>query len=216
MLRLQNFSRYYGHKKIIKNINLEVKENEILCILGPNGAGKTTLLEGILSHYRQENSKLFFYGKEIQTLQEHYLYLQEVSYLGHEPGLFLDLTLEENINFFIDLYKFKKEVLSFFEIEELLHKTQLYHRKKDLIKNFSRGMKQRAGLIRCILSKPKLLLLDEPLTGLDEDSKHFLLDFLVEFKKTGSCLLVTHDFSFFKNIVDRTIYLNFGKIEKIF
>lgn len=216
MLRLENFSRYYGYKKVIKNIELEIKENEILCILGPNGAGKTTLLEGMLSHYRQENSKLFFLGKEIKTLREHYEYLQYVSYLGHEPGLFLDLTLEENIQFFLDLYKYKKKVLSYTEIEGLLHKLYLYDRKNDFIKNFSRGMKQRAGILRCFLSKPKLLLLDEPLTGLDENSKLFLLELLSEFKKTGSCIVVTHDSIFFKKIVDRSIYLNAGIIEKIF
>lgn len=213
MLKLKNFSRFYGRKQIIKDIDLELNQNEVLCILGPNGAGKTTLLEGILSHHRHNESQLFFNNKEIKTIEEHYEFLENVSYLGHEPGLFLDLTLMENILYFLDLYKYKRKVLSMEEIKELLKKTNLYHRKDDLIKNFSRGMKQRSGLIRCIISNPILLLLDEPLTSLDEFSKNFLLEFLKDFKKMGSCIIVTHNEEVFKNIADRFIYLENGEIQ---
>lgn len=215
MLKLKNFSRFYGRKQILKNIDLNLNQNEILCILGPNGAGKTTLLEGILSHHRHKDSQIFFNNKEIKTIEEHYHFLENVSYLGHEPGLFLDLTLMENIFYFLDLYKYKRKVLSIEEIKELLKKTNLYHRKDDLVKNFSRGMKQRSGLIRCMISNPILLLLDEPLTSLDEFSKNFLLEFLSNFKKTGSCLIVTHNDDIFKNIADRFIYLEDGKIQEI-
>ncbi|MFN3604664.1 MAG: ATP-binding cassette domain-containing protein [Leptonema sp. (in: bacteria)] len=216
MLKLKNFSRFYGYKKVINNIDLVLKPNEILCIMGPNGAGKTTLMEGILSHNRHEKSKIFFLDKEINSLQDHYQFLENVSYLGHEPGLFLDLTLTENLRFFLDLYRLKREVFTRSEIDELLHQTNLFHRKDDLVRNFSRGMRQRAGLIRCIITKPLLLILDEPLTGLDEFSIKFLVGFLKEYKKKGSCILATHNNQVFQNVIDRTIYLNYGRIEKFF
>lgn len=217
MLKLQNFSRYYGYKQVLFDVNLELKEKEILCIFGPNGAGKTTLLEGILSHTRTGNSKLFYKEKEIKTIEEHYEFLKDVSYLGHEPGLFYDLTLWENLQFFLSLYApAKKDTWQTGEIIEYLKKIQLHHRRNDEVRFFSRGMKQRAGLIRCIITNPKILLLDEPLTGLDQQGKEFLIAYLAEFKQKGSAIVITHDLIPFLDVADTFIHLNQGRIQDIY
>lgn len=208
-----NYSRYYGYKKVLNNINFELKKNQIVCILGPNGAGKTTFLEGILSHHKQEKTEIYFNSKKIQTIQEHYEFLKHVSYLGHEPGLFLDLTLMENLEYIYDLYKpVKNNLYSKGEILEYIVRIGLYHRRNDLIRNYSRGMKQRAGLLRSIITKPEILLLDEPITGLDIKGKEFLIEFLDIYKTYGSCLIVTHDDEIFQLIADRYVYLHKGNI----
>jgi heme exporter protein A len=213
MLKLIDYSRYYGLKQVLFDIDFELQENEIVCFLGPNGAGKTTFLEGILSHHRQGNTKIFYHSKEIQTINEHYKFLIEVSYLGHEPGLFLDLTLMENLQYVIELYEPIKPVLySFEEILQLIDQIGLYNRRNELLRNYSRGMRQRAGLLRSIITKPKLLLLDEPITGLDKKGKDFLLEFLNFYKKYGSCIIVTHEEEIFHPVADRYIYLHKGRI----
>ncbi|MCS7205747.1 MAG: ABC transporter ATP-binding protein [Leptospiraceae bacterium] len=213
MLKLQNFSRYYGSRQVLFNLHLELQSNEILCVLGPNGAGKTTLLEGILSHHRMGESKIFFEGKEIRTLSEHYEFLQHVSYLGHEPGLFLDFNLLENLQYFLSLYQpKKKDVLDWNQIEFYLKEIQLYSRRFEEVRNYSRGMRQRAGLIRCLITNPKILLLDEPLTGMDFQGQKFLLEFLKDFKKRGSVIVVTHDDEAFEEVADRFIALKKGRI----
>ncbi len=213
MLRLENFSRYYGVKQVIKNLFFELKQNEVVCILGPNGAGKTTLLEGIISHHRFNHSKIFYYEKELKTFEEHYQFLMDVSYLGHEPGLFYDISLMENLKYIIDLYKpTKKNIKSWDEILDLTHQIGLYQRKNEPIRNFSRGMKQRAGLLRSIITNPKILLLDEPLTGLDTKGKEFLLEFIQSYKNEGSFLIVTHDDEAFSSVADRYVFMNHGEI----
>jgi ABC-type multidrug transport system ATPase subunit len=213
MLRLIEYSRYYGYKKVLDNIDFELHRNQIVCLLGPNGAGKTTFLEGILSHNRQGRTKFYYHSKEIHTLKDHYDFLKNVSYLGHEPGIFLDLTLIENLYYLLELYKPVKENLyTKEEILDLIYQIGLYERRNDLVRNYSRGMKQRAGLLRSIITKPELLLLDEPITGLDIQGKEFLVQFLESFKKNASCIIVTHDEEIFSSIADRYVYLFKGKI----
>jgi len=94
----------------------------------------------------------------------------------------------------------------------LIYQIGLYERRNDLVRNYSRGMKQRAGLLRSIITKPELLLLDEPITGLDIQGKEFLVQFLESFKKNASCIIVTHDEEIFSSIADRYVYLFQGKI----
>lgn len=213
MLKLENFSRNYGVKEVLKNIFLELKEHEVICILGPNGAGKTTLLEGILSHHRYKKSKIYYYGKELRTIEEHYEFLIDVSYLGHEPGLFYDISLIENLRYILNLYKFKKKDLkSWDEVMFLIEKIGLYYRKNEPIRNFSRGMKQRAGLLRCMITNPKIFLFDEPMTGLDTDGKKFLIECIQSHKNQSSFIIVSHDDEVFNSVVDRYIFINHGEI----
>ncbi len=213
MLRLENFSRNYGVKEVIKNLSFELKENEVVCILGPNGAGKTTLLEGIISHHRFYDSKIFYYEKELKTFEDHYQFLMDVSYLGHEPGLFYDISLIENLRYILDLYKTRKKNLkNWDEILHLIDRVGLYHRKNEPLRNFSRGMKQRAGLLRSIITNPKLMLLDEPLTGLDIKGKEFLLEYIQSNKNHSAFLIVTHDDDIFKSVADRYVFMHHGEI----
>ncbi len=213
MLKLIDYSRYYGYKKVLDNIDFELNQNQIVCLLGPNGAGKTTFLEGILSHNRHGRTKIYYHSKEINNIKEHYDFLKNVSYLGHEPGIFLDLTLTENLEYILDLYQpVKQDLYTKKEILDLIYQIGLYERRNDLVRNYSRGMKQRAGLLRSIITKPELLLLDEPITGLDIQGKEFLIWFLESFKKYSSCIIVTHDDEIFSSIADRYVYLFKGNI----
>ncbi len=209
MLKLESYTRFYGYKKILEIPFFELKKNEIVCILGPNGAGKTTFLEGILSHNRQGNTKIYYNNEMIEGMEKHYQFLRNISYLGHEIGLFLDLSLWENLQYFAELYsiQFKPEKMS-----KILKQWELFHRKDDEVRTFSRGMKQKSALIRTMLTEPQILLLDEPLTGLDSRGKTFLIQFLKDFKQNGSVILITHDDEIFFDIVDRFVFLFKGKL----
>jgi ABC-type multidrug transport system ATPase subunit len=211
MLRLVKLSRTYGHHTVLHEVDLELKEGEIVCVMGPNGAGKTSLVEAILSHNRPAGARIFFRGEEIRSIAAHNRFLSRCAYLGHEPGLMYDLTAIENLQFFADFHckvPPKEERLL-----ALLAAVGLEQRSRDTVRVFSRGMRQRLGLARCLLHDPDILFLDEPLTGLDPEGIERLIEILRLLRpRHASALIITHDEAPFLDIADRYLFIKAGRI----
>lgn len=181
---------------------------------GPNGAGKTTLLSALISRNPPEKGKIFFHGREISSRSQRQDYLARTAYLGHEPGLFYDLTAIENLQFFHGLfYNRVQNQNNGDKINTLLARCSLEFRKNDPVRSFSRGMKQRLALARVFLQEADIIFADEPLTGLDKKGEKLLLELLETNKALNrAAIIVTHDETLFRNIADRFIFLNDGRI----
>ena len=200
LLSCNNLSYHIGFKKILKNVSFRLYENELISLVGDNGSGKSSLLKLILSHKKYTDT---FQWKVSSPKR------QLISYLGHEPGLYSSLSLKENLSYLNGMQKILCPEVT---IHYYLQQFNLQKRYLDPIHEFSRGMKQKAGLIRSFISKPLLLLLDEPFSGLDRKSVQHLVEILKEVKKESTVILVTHHVDLIESISNRTFYMKSGEL----
>jgi heme exporter protein A len=195
ILECKNLSYSIGYKQILKKISFSLYQGELVVLTGNNGAGKTTLLK-LLSNYSQYTES--FHWKLSKPV---------LSYLGHELGMYSSLTLQENISYFKGIVPNSIDTQ---ELEILLKNFNLYKRFHEPIIEFSKGMKQKAALIRAFLPKADIYLLDEPFSGLDVTSSKALLNLIYEKKQTSCIILVTHDKEQIKPITDRNFVIDMG------
>jgi len=213
LLEVKNISRSYGYRVVLQDISFSLAAGEILCFQGPNGAGKTTLLSALISRSAPDQGELFFQGRSLRNSGERGAYLSRLAYLGHEPGLFYDLSAGENLRFFNGLFFPRSDGEKKEEIRRMLAVCRLAERENDPVRSFSRGMKQRLALARIFLQEPDILLLDEPLTGLDRQGEQVLLELLKEHREKGrAALIVTHTEEPFRDITDRYVFLNRSRL----
>jgi heme exporter protein A len=179
LLTCINLTHSIGYKQIFKNLNFELSTGERILLTGENGIGKSTLLKLILNFKKRKEFKFDSINPP------------SISYLGHEAGLYSSLTLTENLDYFtaissnnIDI-EFKNYLLEVFKLNKRIH---------DPIFTFSEGMKRKTGLIRALLMKSKIILLDEPLNGLDKDSCLLFSEVLkTKLDKQITIVMVSHN-----------------------
>jgi len=189
-----------GLTTILKDIQFELKSGEVLAILGPNGAGKSTILKCIAGTIPIQGSCMIFgSGKRTPDVK------RLIGYLGHETFLYEKLSAQENLEFFAGLYGANTS------IEKLLKTFSLLDASHQLVESYSRGMKQRLALARAMLADPRLLLLDEPFTGLDMDASGLLKSNILEQKGKTAIVLTTHELHRAYEIADRFLILKNGR-----
>ncbi|API90741.1 ABC transporter ATP-binding protein [Virgibacillus pantothenticus] len=209
VLKIDNLWKYATQKKpIIKNINLEVSQGEILAVIGPNGAGKTTLLKSISGLHKIDEGTIDFNGLNFKNDREEIL--NKLGVIIENPCFYNHLTAQKNLLVFS---RMKKEKAS----EELINKLLLHFKlnkyKKRKFSKYSLGMKQRLALVEIMLNDPQILILDEPTNGLDPKG-------VVEFRiylnhlateKRKSIIIASHDLSEIEKICDSYIFLSEGE-----
>lgn len=207
-LSIRDLSRNYGRRRALARVSLSCRAGDIVGLLGPNGAGKSTLLS-IVSTLTSPTSGEVRYGT--LTAREAGPALRaRLGVLSHDLHLYPELTARENLAFFGALYGLDN--LSG-RIGHALGRARLEARADDQVESFSRGMRQRLALERALLHAPRLLLLDEPFTGLDDESTMALIDRLRELKESGCMTLVaTHDLDVAEAILDRAVILDEGRV----
>lgn len=211
-LRLRGVGKRYGYRQVLREIDLSLAPGEIVCLLGPNGAGKSTLLSTLTARNPPDSGEIVFDDNPIRTIEERRAFLAGIGFLGHEPGLFLDMNAIENLRFFAALHERTSENLEV-RIAALLDRTGLAARGADRVRTYSRGMQQRLGLCRVFLTEPDLILLDEPLTGLDREGAQAMRELLNEFAaRGGAALITTHDEDFFRGTAQRYVFLKQGRM----
>jgi heme exporter protein A len=206
MIVVKKLVKRFGPLTVLRELDFEVKSGEFVALLGPNGAGKTTLLR-ILATLSRPSSGLV----KIASYQLPQAGASLRAYLGvvsHQPLLYGDLTAEENLRFYGKLYSVGPE-----RIQEVLELVGLAKRKDDLVRTFSRGMQQRLTIGRAILHNPRILLLDEPHTGLDQEAGEILDRVLRSVALEGRTVVMTsHDLVRAAGLATRVDLLSRGKI----
>ena len=210
MLEIKNLVKAYNNVTILDDISVNINDSEIVSILGPSGSGKTTLLNIILGLVNPDSGSLFFNEKEItKTPMES----RGFNIVFQDYALFPNLNAYKNITYGL---KNKQNISSKEEVDTLIDLLELRDHLEKKIDNLSGGQKQRVALARTLVMKPKILLLDEPLSALDgvikESIKQKIVTVAKEFKLTT--IIVTHDPEEALTISDRVLILNKGKIEQ--
>ena len=177
--------RRFGEREALAGVSVSVRAGSTLGVFGPNGAGKTTLLRVLATLLRPHAGEVSVAGYELP--REEHLARAEVGFLGHEPLLYRDLTPRENLGFHARLRE-----LPAGRVEQMLDAVGMTRRADDPLRELSRGMVQRVAAARALLHDPRLLLLDEPYTGLDPAARE-LLEPLIGRASGRTRVLVTHD-----------------------
>jgi len=210
-LSLVEVSRHFGRRRALTRVSLQCQAGEILALLGPNGAGKSTLLS-IVSTLLTPSSGDVLYG-EHRALSQPAAIRARIGMLGHDLYLYPELSAAENLRFFGQMYALTNLEA---RIGAALERAGLTARRDDPVAGFSRGMRQRLALERALLHQPRLVLLDEPFTGLDDAATGALRTRLAELRLAGCLLLLTtHDLETIEAIVDRAVMLRGGRLDEI-
>ena len=206
MIKLRNFFKSFGPKNVLRSLDLDVESGEIVTIRGKNGSGKTTLLKALSTLEKPDDYDLAeIDGFDLVRNSEEVR--ARVGFLSHNPPYYPELTGLENLDFWLDLHPGNYD--SNYS-GELLAQVGLIMFKDDMAGNYYRGMIQRLGFAIAIAHSPTTLLLDEPLTGLDDDGSQILEDHLLRLKDNGcSILLSSHDEISF---ADRVLELEDGAL----
>ena len=205
---IRDVSRYYGRRRALSHVSLVCRRHEVLGLLGPNGAGKSTLLS-ILATLITPSAGEVRYGVH-HARQAGAALRARLGLLAHDLHLYPELTARENLDFFARLYGLP-DVPG--RVGRALEQAGLEDRGDDLVTSFSRGMRQRLALERALLHEPRLLLLDEPFTGLDDTSAAALVARLRQLRADGRIIVVaTHDLDVAEGLLDRAAVLRDGRL----
>lgn len=200
---VQNLSKSYGETKALQDISLEIKEGEIFGIIGPNGSGKSTLIKCLIGLIPPDSGVIDVFGKPPEEAKN------DIGYVPEEEILYESLTIVEYLSFISSVRKIDKKE----RIVRLLKSFGLWDNANDFIGSLSKGNRQKVAIIAAIVHEPKLLILDEPLSGLDAVSARIFRDLIFDYVRNGrSVLLSTHTLSLAEVLCSKVAILKEGKI----
>jgi heme exporter protein A len=200
----RHLTKRFGRSSALKEIDFELERGRCHVLFGRNGAGKSTLLLIAATLLRPSSGEIFYDGDRYEDLGDDVR--RRIGLVSHQSFLYPDLTVAENLQFYARLYGSSSGE------EEALSWTDLELRRHSPARSLSRGMLQRLSVARALLHRPKLLLLDEPYTGLDAPSSERLSTKLSDLKGETSVLLTTHDIERGVALADRISILDAGRI----
>jgi ABC-type multidrug transport system ATPase subunit len=206
-VQLLDVSRHFGRRRALSRVSLRLRGGEILGLLGPNGAGKSTLI-GILSTLVAPTAGQIRYLAQ-DTRRIGSAVRARIGLLAHELYLYPELSARQNLTFFAELYGLPPLAA----VRAALDRAGLAERADDAVGGFSRGMRQRLALERALLHDPRMVLLDEPFTGLDDRAAGLLGDRLRRVASNGAIVvLATHDLDLAEGLVTRVAVVKDGRL----
>lgn len=210
MLELNNVSKSYGNSVILKNVSIKIEDSEIVSILGSSGSGKTTLLNLILGLVKPNNGEIIYNGTNITDVS---MKDRGFNIVFQDYSLFPNLNAYKNIIYGLKNYPDRSTSEEVDSLIELLDLKEHLNKKIDML---SGGQKQRVALARTLVMKPKILLLDEPLSALDGVIKESIKESIVNIAKKFNLttIIVTHDPEEALTISDKVLIINNGNIEQ--
>ena len=209
-LMVKGLTKRFDHRAVVDELDLTIRPGELYALLGPNGAGKTTTMRMVAGLLQPTSGAITVFG--IDALAEPERAKQLIAWLPDEPLLYDKLTPIEYLEFVAALWGVPEEVASS-RAEDLLKGLELWENRGDRCETFSRGMKQKAVLAGALIHDPQLMLLDEPLTGLDASIARHVKDMLHERAQAGhSIILTTHILEVAERLADRIGIISQGRL----
>ena len=212
MIEVQNLTKTFNGKTVLKDISFKVKEGEIFGYLGPNGAGKTTTMRIILGLLNPTSGNAFVLG---QNLGENEKLRNKVGVLLENDGVYDKLSAYENLDYYAQLYGLSDSVERKRRIGELLEFVGLSDRRNDKVGEFSKGMRRKLALARAIAHEPEVLFLDEPSSGLDPEAQIMVRELILQLSaEMGvTIFLNSHDLDEVQRICSKIAILQSGEIK---
>ncbi|KRL01103.1 ATP-binding cassette domain-containing protein [Liquorilactobacillus capillatus] len=208
ILTVEKLNKSFGSKKVLKDVSFNVQPGKIVGLVGPNGAGKTTIMKAILGLFDFQSGNILVNGERISIV--HHQPLSDVGALIEYPGIYPFLTGRQHLELFADNETTRKE-----DIQNIITKLNIESYIDRKAKGYSLGMKQKLGIALALLNKPKLVILDEPMNGLDPKATKELRDLILQLTKAGTTFLISsHILSELEKLVDEIVVIDDGKIIK--
>jgi len=209
VIEVKNVTKKYGSLMAVDNISFTVNDGEIVGFLGPNGAGKSTTMNAMTGFIEQTTGEIIINGYD--TLKKPKKAKEQIGYMPEGVPVYSDLTIKEFVTYMAELKKVKgKEKKE--SVKKAIEKTGLLDIQNKLIKNLSRGQKQRVSMAGALVGNPKVLILDEPTVGLDPKQITEIRNLIIEIGKTHTVLLSSHILSEVSQICNKVVIINKGKI----
>ena len=227
LLKVENVSLSFGGVKAITNISFDVRKGEIRAIIGPNGAGKTSMLNVINGFYTPQEGKITFRGEERRAMKPHHAVRQGIARTFQNVALFKGMTTLENImagrsvlmrrNILWQMLwhgpALEEEIAHREKVEEIIDFLEIEHIRRTPVGKLPYGLQKRVELGRALAMEPSLLLLDEPMAGMNleekEDMSRFIID--VNQQRGTTIALIEHDMGVVMDLSDRVVVLDYGK-----
>ena len=212
MIEVKNVTKKYGSFVAVDDISFTINDGEVVGFLGPNGAGKSTTMNMITGYIEQTEGNIIVDG--FDTLKKSKKAKKEIGYMPEGVPLYTDLTVKEFVTYMAELRKVDRKAKKE-NVQKVLKETGLDQMQNKLIKNLSRGQKQRVSLAGTLVADPKILILDEPTVGLDPKQITEIRSLIKNLGKKHTVILSSHILSEVSQICDRVIIINKGKIVAI-
>lgn len=218
ILSIKDLSKsFYSHwtfrpLKAVENVSLDILRGESFGFLGHNGAGKTTTIKCIVGLIRKTKGSIAFDGKEIGGAD----WREKIGYLPEQPYFYDHLTVGETLTFFSQLHGFDRAYTKKV-VDDVLALVKLENRRNSPVRALSKGLQQRLGFAQAILNKPRLLILDEPFSGLDPIGRLEIRNLILGLKKQGTTIFMSsHILSDVEDVCDRVSIMSNGELKKVF
>ncbi len=206
MIEVKNLVKRYGNHTAVKDISFTINDNEIVGFLGPNGAGKSTTMNIITGYLSATSGSVKVDGYDI--LEQPQEAKRHIGYLPEQPPLFLDMTVKEYLNFVYDLKKTKLPRAP--HLKEIVQLVKIGHVYNRLIRNLSKGYRQRVGIAQALIGNPDVLILDEPTVGLDPQQIVEIRNLIAQLGRSHTVILSSHILSEIQSVCERIIIINQG------
>ncbi len=204
----QGLRKAFGPVVALRDVNLRIPYLQSATILGPNGAGKSTLIRILSTLIRPSGGHVAVDGLDV--LAQGTEVRRRIGFAAHQTLLYGDLSALQNLRFYGRMYGLSDVET---RARELIHRVELTERQDDLVRTLSRGMQQRLAIARCLLHDPRILLLDEPYTGLDQRAARILTNLIHELLAEGRTLLMTtHDLQWAAEVAQQVFILLGGRV----
>lgn len=209
MIEVSNLVKKYGDHTAVDHLSFQIEKGKIYGFLGPNGAGKSTTMNMITGYIASTEGKVMIDGHDI--LEEPEVAKKCIGYLPEMPPLYFDMTVLEYMNFVADLKKIPKDKKKSM-VAEVMEMVKITDMKNRLIKNLSKGYRQRVGLAQAILGYPEVIILDEPTVGLDPKQIIEIRDLIKSLKEKHTVILSSHILSEVSAVCDYVLIISHGKL----
>lgn len=206
-IKVQHINKLYGTQKALNDVSFEVGSNQIIGFLGPNGAGKSTMMKILTCYIPPSSGSAEVCGFDIAT--QSIEVRKQIGYLPEHNPLYLDMYVKEFLEFVGGIYRLKN---SKSRVAEMIHLTGLEAEQNKKIGALSKGYRQRVGLAQAMIHNPKVLIMDEPTTGLDPNQLEEIRSLIKALGKEKTVMLSTHIMQEVEAICDRVIIINKGEI----